>query len=196
MMKKIAIALLCLTAIAVQARVRCPVNASDIIAMIDFCPSMPIETGEEEAEQFMTNAKDIFLPLGFTQGLTGDGYGGPCVIIDGFYKSGYVDEERYSFEPTDVDSACLIEISACNDGDEGDYEVYVTMELYSPSSAKNFIDDLVDLGFILQESQEDGNIRTFSNGTYVVDYAHEGEFTYDINYFRFQTVARKTKFDE
>ena len=194
-MKRYLLLLMCLIAIAAQARVKCPVNASDIISMIGFCPTMPVESGEEDAEEFMANAKAIFLPSGFTQGLTGEGYGGPCVIIDGFYKGGYADKERYCFMPTDVDSACVIEISACNDGEDGDYEVYVTMELYSPSNAKNFIDDLVNMGFTLQQSEEDGNICTYSNGTYVVDYAHETEYADDMYFFRIQTVERKTKFD-
>ena len=69
------------------------------------------------------------------------------------------------------------------------------MDLYDKDNAMQFMKQLVDKGFKLQLMEEDGNIRSYSNGTYVIDYAYEGEYAYKMYCFRIQTVARKTKFD-
>ncbi|MBO7610340.1 MAG: hypothetical protein J6S96_09095 [Muribaculaceae bacterium] len=195
-MKKIVIALLCLLA----ANISCQANKSvidlkDIIAVFDFKNTLPEATAEQDADEIMALAVKTFTAKGFTKGLTGEGYGGPCVIIDGFYKGGCTDKELYSFIPTDAKNACVIEMSACNDGDGGDYELYMTMDLYDKENALEFMDQLGVAGYELILSEEYGNIRSYSNGKYVIDYAYEGEYAHEMYCFRIQTVARKTKFD-
>ena len=195
-MKKTVIALLCMmiTAISCQAQKRV-IDVNDILKVFDLKNTMPVSTAEQDAEDVMALAVKTFTAKGFTRGLTGDGYGGACVIIDGFFKGGYANENLYCFDPTDIKNACVIEMSACNDGDVGDYELYMTMDLYDKDNAMQFMKQLVDKGFKLQLMEEEGNIRSYSNGTYVVDYAYEGEYAYKMYCFRIQTVARKTKFD-
>ena len=195
-MKKTAFALLCLmvSVISCQAQ-KTVIDANDILTVYAFKNTMPEATAEQDADEIMALATNTFTAKGFTRGLTGEGYGGPCVIIDGFYKGGYADENLYCFEPTDTKNACVIEMSACNDGDGGDYELYMTMDLYDKDNAMQFMKQLVDKGFKLQLMEEDGNIRSYSNGTYVIDYAYEGEYATKMYCFRIQTVARKTKFD-
>ena len=194
-MKKFVIAMLCLlVTISCQAQKKV-IDVNDILTVFNFKNSMPEATAEQDAEQVMELATNTFTAKGFTRGLTGDGYGGPCVIIDGFYKGGYADEEMYCFRPTDTKNACVIEMSACNDGEGGNYDLYMTMDLYDKDNAMQFMKQLMDKGFKLQLMEEEGNIRSYSDGTYVIDYAYEGEYAYEMYCFRIQTVERKTRFD-
>jgi hypothetical protein len=192
-MKKIVIALLCLLITTVSCKAQKNViDANDILTVFDFKNTMPESTAEQDADEIMALATKTFTAKGFTRGLTGDGYGGPCVIIDGFFKGGYADKNLFCFNPTDTKKACVIEMSACNDGDGGDYELYMTMDLYDEDNAMQFMKQLTDNGFKLQLMEEGGNIRSYSNGTYVIDYAYEGEYDHKMYCFRIQTVKRKT----
>ena len=168
------------------------IDLGDVIHVIEFCPQMPESIAEEKADAFMANAVKVMGKKGFTRGLTGEGYGGPCVIIDGFYKGGVPDTTRYCFVPGQVkDQACVMEISACNDGDGGDYEVYMTVELFTELAAKAFMQQFERHGFKCMERAEDGSTASYGNGKYVIDYSHETGYAEDCHFFIVQTVARK-----
>lgn len=169
-------------------------DVGDLLAVIDFCPQMPVETAEGEADAFMANAVKVMEKKGFKRGLTGDGYGGPCVIIDGFYKGGVPDTTRYCFVPGALkDQACVVEIAACNDGEDGDYEVFVTVELFTEQAARAFMRQFDRHGFKCAERDSDGNSASYGNGKYVIDYSHETGYADDCHYFTIQTVARKQR---
>ncbi|MBO4870894.1 MAG: hypothetical protein J5565_02790 [Muribaculaceae bacterium] len=174
------------------------IELADVISMMDYCPRMPLETAESDADLFMANAVKMFVPKGFTQGLTGEGYGGPCVIIDGFYKGGYGDSEQYCFIPTDKAHACVMEIASCNDGDEGDYEVTVTVTLFAKKVVEQFMSQFGKLGFKLISQSDNGEARSYSNGHYVIDYNHfvidysqEVDNDNECHFFMIQTTERK-----
>ena len=125
------------------------------------------ETKDSKAlERFYT---PIFKAYGYKHELPGDGYGGPCSIIDGFYKGGYVNKKKHNiFVPTNKKTASVIFMSACNDGEDGDYGyMQVTLTVYSESVAKGVIADLESSGFTLFEfdnPEEAGDILLYYNG--------------------------------
>lgn len=124
------------------------------------------ETKDAKAlESFYT---PIFKSYGYTHELPGDGYGGPCSIIDGFYKGGYDDKENFRFVPTDKKTASFVFLSACNDGEDGDYGyLEVIMTVYSKSLAECIFADIESSGFELfdfDNPEEAGDVKLYYNG--------------------------------
>ena len=192
-MKRMMLALLLVLTIAGSCRAqKSVIDAADIIDLFRFRPSIAVGDNEEsEAQELVDHAAKSFIARGFTQGLTGDGYGGPCVIIDGFYKGGTVNEQIYAFEPgNDLDQACVVEMSACNDGDASDYQLYMTVELFSSRAAGMFLHQFSQLGFTITEMPADDEHCTLSNGTIFVDYALEKGYANECHYFIIQTAER------
>lgn len=174
------------------------VYISDIIGLFDFKSVIAFGKNEDkEADELLEKAYQVFTAQGFTPGLTGDGYGGPCVIIDGFYKGGVPDTTLYCFEPgLNKDRACVIEMAACNDGDVGDFELYMSIEMFSEHAARLFVNQFGDNGFKpVAGLAEDDDHCSFTNGKYVIDYSHETGYADDCHYFIVQTVDRKRRID-
>ena len=186
-------ALLCLMTVSACKAQKNVVDFSHIMDLFSYKPVIAVGDNEEvEARQLMDRAIKSFTGNGFTQGLTGDGYGGPCVIIDGFYKGGEPNKEIYAFEPgQDLDNACVVEMSACNDGDGGDYQLYVTVQLFSKRSSAQFMHQFGQYGFNFTELPKNKTECSFSNGTIAIDYSLEEGFDPDIHYFIIQTEERK-----
>ena len=137
------------------------------------------------AERFYTK---VFKAYGYKQELPGDGYGGPCSIIDGFYKGGYINKKRANvFVPTRKNVASVIFISACNDGEDGDYGYpQVTLTVYSARLAKTIMGDIIDSGFEKFEydnPDEVAGVELYYNGNQQVrcDY-NEEEKAYNFYY--------------
>lgn len=193
-MKKLTLVLLLVLAFASSCTAqKSNISASSIANLFDLKSKISVgENEEKDADDLMKLAVASFISRGFTQGLTGDGYGGPCVIIDGFYKGGTVNTERCAFEPgKDKDAACVVEMSACNDGDESDYMLYMSVQLFSLKSAMQFIDQWKKLGFneILPSKNEDR--ITITNGKLFVDYVQADSETHECHYFTIQTAERR-----
>ena len=194
-MKKLLIAIICLIT-TVACRAQEPVIAiDDIMDVFNFKSTIALGDNEEKEAAELTNmAVNMFTAKGFAHGLTGDGYGGPCVIIDGFYKGGVPNKEQYCFAPgDDKDNACVIEMSACNDGDQGDYELFVTVELFTKHAATAFIKQFGQSGFNMVGVPDDDGHCTFTDGTHYIDYSHETGYANDSYFFIIQTAARKQR---
>ncbi len=136
---------------------------------------------EEDSEDAIAHYTDLFTELGFTQGLTGDGYGGPCSIIDGFYKSGYKDESQLCMVPIDRSEACVIELVACNNGEEADYGfISVNIILYDEQNANDLLKEITRAGFKLTDSStyESFELRVYTRCDAVVYYSKNIDNTY------------------
>ena len=122
------------------------VSVSDIINIVTY--RFITEKNEaEDAQAVIDNYTKILKRYGYTNGLIGDGFGGPCSIIDGFYKGGYGSRKTFKFVPTNRKTASMIYMSACNDG-EGDYGyLYFTLHVYSKSLARAVTKDIINSGF-------------------------------------------------
>ena len=193
-MKKLMLALLLLVSFATSCNAQKNfIAASDIVSLFDSKSKISVGDNEnKEADDLMKLAVSLFKARGFTQGLTGEGYGGPCVIIDGFYKGGTVNTEMYTFEPgSDKDAACVVEMSACNDGDDSDYMLYMTVQLFSLKSAMQFIDQWKKLGFNETAPGENDDRITFTNGKLAVDYVPADGEAFECHFFTIQTVERR-----
>ena len=194
-MKKLLISIICLITTAACGAQETVITIGDIIDIFDYKSTIALGDNEEkEAAELTDMAVGVFTDKGFVHGLTGDGYGGPCVIIDGFYKGGVPNKELYCFVPgDDKDNACVIEMSACNDGDQGDYELFMTVELFTKHAAALFIKQFDQLGFNLEGEPEDDGHCTFTDGSYYIDYSHETGYADDSYFFIIQTAARKQR---
>lgn len=128
-------------------------------------------------ERFYTR---IFKAYGYKHVLPGDGYGGPCSIIDGFHKGGYVNKKKNNvFIPTRKNTASVIFMSACNDGEDGDYGyLQVTLTVFNKGLADCVIADVEGSGFNLFEydnPEEAGDALLYYNGDkqVIFDYNEE-----------------------
>ena len=148
---------------------------------------------EADADAVMRHCDSIFLTKGFTRGLTGDGYGGPCSIIEGYYRGGHVDTTEYRFVPDVPAHACVIEIAACNDGEDRDYGYPVmSVQYFDRVHVDDLLRQINEKGFKLTSEDVDdaGFVDTFS----LTDAATGLQWTislssYDSNWFNI-SVAR------
>lgn len=189
-MKKLSFVLLLLTATLFSAQAQKAhdvATTSDIFRVITYkYITLKNETKDATAvERFYTK---VFKAYGYKHELPGDGYGGPCSIIDGFYKGGYINKKRANvFVPTRKNVASVIFISACNDGEDGDYGYpQVTLTVYSARLAKIIMGDIIDSGFEKFEydnPDEVAGVELYYNGNQQVrcDY-NEEEKAYNFYY--------------
>ncbi|MBQ7691636.1 MAG: hypothetical protein IJT30_10680 [Muribaculaceae bacterium] len=189
--------LLCLLAALGSCRAQCGViDVTDILDLFNFRPTIAVGANEErDAAELTSRAVAAFTTHGFTHGLTGDGYGGPCVIIDGFHKGGTVNREQCSFEPgADADQACVVEMSACNNGDVSDYELLMSVQVFSNRSAALVLHQFSQHGFSLTEMPADDDHCQLSNGMIVVDFDHDVDIDAEGWQFVIQTRERRNAY--
>lgn len=122
---------------------------------------------DRDAAYVSTTYDAIISAYGYVHELPGDGYGGPCAIIDGYYKGGRNDVEHATFVPED-EMASVIFITACNSGDDSDYGYpEVTLTVYSDKALGAMLGQLVDNGFEMfdyDNPEEAGSVVLFYNG--------------------------------
>ena len=126
---------------------------------------------EADAQAVIDNYVKHFTNYGYTHELPGEGYGGPCAIIDGFYKDGVNDTENYVFVPDEASyEANWVTITACNDGENADYGyIIITFHVYTPELAELMLDDLVQNGFeLIKEGDNIDNAMIFQKDNKVV----------------------------
>ncbi len=127
-------------------------KAEDFISVDDIfriVTSRYITYANEESDAAYVEATydAIISAYGYVHELPGDGYGGPCAIIDGYYKGGRNDVAKAMFVPED-EMASVIFISACNMGDESDYGYpEVTVTFYDDNAVAAMMAQLVEEGF-------------------------------------------------
>lgn len=140
------------------------ISAADALAIVE---SYSTEKHGDKASELFEIFADATLvgKYSYAHGLTGDGYGGPCDIIDGYYIGGKpVNENFYQFfVPDDPETACVVEYSLCENEVLNEMYASVMVQLYSASAAKRFADQLVELGFKNMGTDEEG-ASTFSRG--------------------------------
>lgn len=114
---------------------------------------------QADAQAVEQHYDSVFTAAGYTRGLTGDGYGGPCSIIDGYYTGGHVDTTQLCFVPDQPAHALVIELAACNDGDDDDYGYpTVSLNLYHPDAVKALLEQVKKHGFVLTYTDNDDDI--------------------------------------
>ena len=133
----------CMIAIAaIVANAMPPITIEQLVDIATY-HYITLENESEDAQAVIDHYDKILTDGGFTHGLTGDGYGGPCSIIDGYYIGGHVDTEQYCFVPDTPALAAVIEIAACNDGDEGDYGFpNVSLNVFTADVADDLLNQL------------------------------------------------------
>lgn len=141
---------------------------------------------EADAQAAIDNYVKHFTAYGYTHELVGEGYGGPCSIIDGFYKDGVNDTETYEFVPDkySFESNCVT-IVACNDGEDGDYGyITITFHVYSPDMAAIMLEELMSNGFApTNVGSEEEPTFTAKKGNKVVQitpYKNSVDYTYSV----------------
>ncbi|MBP5687616.1 MAG: hypothetical protein J6X22_03120 [Muribaculaceae bacterium] len=174
-MKKLIIVLLLLAATLISTsaqKVNTFPSTNDMFKVITYrYITLKNETKDAKAAQnFYT---PIFKKYGYTHELPGDGYGGPCSIIDGFYKGGYINKKKANmFVPTKKKSASVIFMSACNDGGEGDYGyLNITLTVYDKALANKILANVKASGF--KQSRDDKDL--YCNGNKEVRYDYNPE---------------------
>lgn len=139
---------------------------------------------EADAKAVMDLYDAIITSYGYVHELPGDGYGGPCSIIDGYYKGGENDVAQARFVPQD-EMASVIFISACNKGDDSDYGYpEVTLTVYSERAVEAVFKQIVDAGFEqfqFDNPEEAGNAVLFYNGNRQL-VVTAGESGYNFNF--------------
>ena len=124
-----------------------------------------IANEEDDVAEVTKYYTDICTSYGYTHELTGEGFGGPCTIIDGFHKGGYNDKENYLFIPTDRAGASTIFISACNDDIDKDYGyLYVRLTIFSEGVLNDIYDQMQLAGFnqfVIDNPDEVENCQLF-----------------------------------
>lgn len=155
-------------------------KAMDVISVDDIFRTIThryitLDNEAQDAQEVIGFYTPIFTSYGYTHELLGDGYGGPCSIIDGFYKDGHEDPETLEFIPDDVAMASMVIITACNGGDDSDYGYpMVSLQVYSDVLAESVLDDALAAGFVKFEYDNpeavlDGSLLYY-NGDKVVQY--------------------------
>ena len=122
----------------------------------------------------------IFKKYGYIHELPGDGYGGPCSIIDGFYKGGYINKKKANmFVPTKKKTASVIFMAACNDGEDGDYGfLNLTLTVYDKALANKILANIKASGFMKYEydnPDEVAGVELYYNGNKQVRYDYNAE---------------------
>ena len=161
------------------------IPSSEIFDMITY-RYITFANEEADAEAVIDNYVKHFTTYGYTHELPGEGYGGPCSIIDGFYKDGVNDTENYVFVPDPASyEANMVVITACNDGDNSDYGyITITFHVYTPDLAELMVKDLVTNGFnLVKEGDNEDDARIFQKGNKMVTITPYDElvtFTYSV----------------
>lgn len=183
-MKKISIVLLLLiaTILSANAQMRNAVPTTDEIFKVVTYRYITLKHETRDAKAVENYYTKFFKKYGYTHGLPGDGYGGPCAIIDGFYKGGYINKKKYNmFVPTKKKTASVIYMSACNDG-EGDYGyLELTMTVYDKALANKVLADIKAAGFKLSNTYSNG-VEEYLNGNKQVTWVHSEDNTFEFSY--------------
>ena len=148
------------------------IPSSEIFDMITY-RYITLANEDADAQTVIDNYVPRFIGYGYTHELPGEGYGGPCSIIDGFYKDGVNDTDNYEFVPDPASyEANMVIISACNDGDSSDYGyITITFYVYTPDLAELMLTDLVTNGFNLGkegDNEDDAMILQKGNKTVTI----------------------------
>lgn len=184
-MKKFSIVLLLLTAtiLSANAQKRNAVPTTNEIFNVVTYRYITLKHEARDAKAVEKYYTKFFKKYGYIHELPGDGYGGPCSIIDGFYKGGYINKKKYNmFVPTKKKTASVIYMSACNDG-EGDYGyLELTMTVYDKTLASKVLANIQAAGFKLSNTYSNG-VKEYLNGNKQVTYGFNSENnTYDFSY--------------
>lgn len=181
-MKKLNFVLLLLVATLFSAQAQ---KAHDVVTTNDIFRAIThkyitFKNETRDAKVAMRFYTQVFKAYGYRHELPGDGYGGPCSIIDGFYKGGYINKKKANvFVPTKKNVASVIFISACNNGEEGDYGYpQVTLTVYDANLAKSVINDILLSGFEKFEydnPEEVAGVDLFYNGDKQVRFDYNEE---------------------
>ena len=132
---------------------------------------------EADAKAAIDNYVKHFTAYGYTHELVGEGYGGPCSIIDSFYKDGVNDTNNYTFvpEPYSYESNVVV-ITACNNGGEGDFGyLSISFDIYSEDMALILTEQLTKGGFA-PEVIEDTIIMRKDNKCVTINESENGDF--------------------
>ena len=132
---------------------------------------------EADAEAVIDNYVKHFTAYGYTHELVGEGYGGPCSIIDGFYKDGTNDTDNYVFIPDAYSyESNVVVITACNNGGDGDYGyLRISFDIYSEDMAEIMVQQLIKEGFE-HEIIEDTIIMRKDNKCVSINESENGDF--------------------
>ena len=124
------------------------ISVNDIFKVITY-KYITLKNESKDANALIKYYTPIFKSYGYRHGLPGDGYGGPCSIIDGFHKGGYINKKKYNvFVPTNKKNASVIFMSACNDGEDGDYGyLNITLTVYDAQQAEKILANIEGAGF-------------------------------------------------
>ncbi len=186
-MKKLSIVLLLLTAtlFSVQAQKANVVPTTNEIFKVITYRYITLKNEARDAKAVEKYYTTVFKKLGYIHELPGEGYGGPCSIIDGFYKGGYINKKKANmFVPTKKKNASVIVMSACNDGEDGDYGyLQVSMTVYDKALANKILADIKASGFKLSHTYSNG-VKLYRNGNKQVTVGgyNSAEKSYDFSY--------------
>jgi len=170
-MKKLSIVLLLLTAtmLSASAQKATTVPTTNEIFKVITYRYITLKNEAHDAEAVEKNYTAFFKIYGYTHELPGDGYGGPCSIIDGFYKGGYINKKKANmFVPTKKKTASVIFMSACNDGEDSDYGyMQVTITVYDKALASKILANVKASGFKLfkyDNPSDAAGVKLYYNG--------------------------------
>lgn len=181
-MKKLSIVLLFLTAtlLSVNAQKTTTFPTTNEMFKVITYRYITLKNETRDAKAAEKYYTQVFKKIGYIHELPGDGYGGPCSIIDGFYKGGYINKKKANmFVPTKKKTASVIFLSACNDGEDSDYGyLNITLTVYDKSLANKILANIKNSGF--KKVQNDNNdkavsIVNYSNGNKLVGYDYNPE---------------------
>ena len=184
-MKKLSIVLLLLTATLLSASAQKVVPTTNEIFKVITYRYITLKNETRDAEAVEKYYTTVFKKQGYIHELPGDGYGGPCSIIDGFYKGGYINKKKANmFVPTKKKTASMICMAACNDGGDGDYGYLdLTLTVYDKALANKILADIKASGFKLSNTYSNG-VKLYRNGNKQVTFGgyNSAEKNYEFNY--------------
>ena len=170
-MKKLSIVLFLLTAtmLSASAQKATTVPTTNEIFKVITYRYITLKNEARDAGAVEKNYTAFFKKYGYTHELPGDGYGGPCSIIDGFYKGGYINKKKANmFVPTKKKTASVIFMSACNDGEDSDYGyMQVTITVYDKALASKILANVKASGFKLfkyDNPSDAAGVKLYYNG--------------------------------
>ena len=153
-----------------------PLTILDLVEGSDFIADDDV-VASEIAGRFMDRCDNLLMPMGFVRGLTGDGYGGPCVEIDGYYRGGVADKTQLCFVPTDQRQACVIEIAICDGDNAPQYSTFFSVQLYDEELASRWLKELFTV-FPAANTTFSGNFLVLTDSTREVEVGmHYDELT-------------------
>ena len=185
-MKKLSICLLLITATLLSANAQkgnTVPTTNDMFKVITY-RYITLKNESKDAAALIKYYTPIFKKYRYVHELPGDGYGGPCSIIDGFYKGGYINKKKANvFVPTKKKTASVIFMSACNDGEDNDYGyLNITLTVYDKALANKILANIKASGFKKTENGEVEVIQ-YCNGNKQVTYIYnEYEKAYNFSY--------------